>query len=242
MFYDKKEDFMLLSGLIATFIAVSIKFFSRFLQNFDFFFFFFCFLFEIISFLLGGIFIVASGYISKTILPKLLAIIYLGILNKGVINTLLNEDANRNFFEGFFVFHLFFSLFILILLLQIRFIIQTISIIRKKEIRDNEYKIPTSLRTTALIVAVIWLCFGKWTFYRIEIGLKSPIEIANKLYKKSSVEIRVGAYCEDGTESNSIGSGTCSHHGGVDYWKTETVYNKTYKECYQKAEELSWLD
>jgi hypothetical protein len=113
--------------------------------------------------LLGGFFIVASGYISKTILPKLLAIIYIGILNKGVINALLNEDADRNFFESFFVFHLFFSLFILILFWQIKFLLNIISIVRKKTIKDYEIKIPTSLRTTALIVAVIWLCFGKWT-------------------------------------------------------------------------------
>jgi hypothetical protein len=29
---------------------------------------------------------------------------------------------------------------------------------------------------------------------------------------------RVGAVCNDGTRSSSVGSGTCSQHGGVDYW------------------------
>ena len=29
---------------------------------------------------------------------------------------------------------------------------------------------------------------------------------------------RVGAMCNDGTRSNSTGSGTCSNHGGVNYW------------------------
>jgi hypothetical protein len=29
---------------------------------------------------------------------------------------------------------------------------------------------------------------------------------------------RIGAMCNDGTKSNSVGSGTCSSHGGVDYW------------------------
>ncbi len=29
---------------------------------------------------------------------------------------------------------------------------------------------------------------------------------------------RIGAICKDGTKSSSIGSGTCSHHGGVAYW------------------------
>jgi hypothetical protein len=29
---------------------------------------------------------------------------------------------------------------------------------------------------------------------------------------------RIGAKCMDGTTSTSTGSGTCSSHGGVDYW------------------------
>jgi hypothetical protein len=29
---------------------------------------------------------------------------------------------------------------------------------------------------------------------------------------------KVGAKCNDGTTSNSTGSGTCSAHGGVKYW------------------------
>ena len=32
---------------------------------------------------------------------------------------------------------------------------------------------------------------------------------------------RVGAICNDGWRSYSTGSGTCSHHGGVDYWLYE---------------------
>ncbi len=36
-------------------------------------------------------------------------------------------------------------------------------------------------------------------------------------------EERIGAICRDGWESFSIGSGTCSHHGGVDYWKYPLV-------------------
>jgi hypothetical protein len=31
---------------------------------------------------------------------------------------------------------------------------------------------------------------------------------------------RTGAVCRDGWRSSSTGSGTCSHHGGVDYWIT----------------------
>ena len=30
---------------------------------------------------------------------------------------------------------------------------------------------------------------------------------------------KIGAICEDGWQSYSIGSGTCSHHGGVETWR-----------------------
>lgn len=30
---------------------------------------------------------------------------------------------------------------------------------------------------------------------------------------------RTGAVCNDGTSSSATGSGACSGHGGVDYWK-----------------------
>ncbi len=30
--------------------------------------------------------------------------------------------------------------------------------------------------------------------------------------------VRIGAHCRDGWTSFSVGSGTCSYHGGVDYW------------------------
>ncbi len=30
---------------------------------------------------------------------------------------------------------------------------------------------------------------------------------------------RIGATCNDGTESTATGSGACSHHGGVSCWK-----------------------
>lgn len=30
---------------------------------------------------------------------------------------------------------------------------------------------------------------------------------------------RIGCKCNDGTDSYATGSGACSHHGGVRYWK-----------------------
>jgi hypothetical protein len=31
--------------------------------------------------------------------------------------------------------------------------------------------------------------------------------------------VRIGALCNDGTESQATGSGACSHHGGVSCWR-----------------------
>lgn len=47
--------------------------------------------------------------------------------------------------------------------------------------------------------------------------------------------VEVGAICEDGWISSSTGSGTCSHHGGVDEWiyhKVKVGYHKTNFETY----------
>ena len=43
---------------------------------------------------------------------------------------------------------------------------------------------------------------------------------------------RIGAICNDGWRSYSTGSGTCSYHGGVDYWlyapsTTQTGYEES---------------
>ena len=37
---------------------------------------------------------------------------------------------------------------------------------------------------------------------------------------------RIGAECDDGWVSRSTGSGTCSHHGGVENWGYKYWYNK----------------
>jgi hypothetical protein len=45
---------------------------------------------------------------------------------------------------------------------------------------------------------------------------------------------RVGAICEDGWRSHSTGRGTCSHHGGVDYWLHQDPHPKLRKN-------LTWI-
>lgn len=55
--------------------------------------------------------------------------------------------------------------------------------------------------------------------------------VSSEYIKKGKCEAytysyRVGAKCRDGTSSSATGRGACSHHGGVEYWKTksETKY------------------
>ena len=38
-------------------------------------------------------------------------------------------------------------------------------------------------------------------------------------------QLKADAVCQDGWYSQSSGSGTCSHHGGVSYWVTDEVNN-----------------
>jgi hypothetical protein len=36
---------------------------------------------------------------------------------------------------------------------------------------------------------------------------------------KSTDSNIIGAYCNDGTKSDSVGKGACSRHGGVESWR-----------------------
>lgn len=49
---------------------------------------------------------------------------------------------------------------------------------------------------------------------KITVGLLLSLALFLSSYKTASAD----AICNDGTYSYSSGSGTCSHHGGVDYW------------------------
>lgn len=53
---------------------------------------------------------------------------------------------------------------------------------------------------------------GKWRYYDEDGDYKLT----------EFIQYRVGAICNDGSRSYSTGRGTCSHHGGVNYWLVET--------------------
>ena len=80
------------------------------------------------------------------------------------------------------------------------------------------------LRTTPLLSRETWGwiimgvgAVGVAQGFGILTGLADPVAITET---KKGDPVRVGAYCNDGTTSNSTGSGACSGHGGVSSWRT----------------------
>lgn len=56
--------------------------------------------------------------------------------------------------------------------------------------------------------------------------------VSDKYLKKGSCQkhvysYRVGAVCNDGSSSSATGRGACSHHGGVQYWRTREQVDYT---------------
>ena len=41
------------------------------------------------------------------------------------------------------------------------------------------------------------------------------------------INVRIGALCEDGFNSNATGSGACSFHGGVNEWQYKEIPHET---------------
>lgn len=69
----------------------------------------------------------------------------------------------------------------------------------------------------------------------------TPVDtLTKRLHEQSRRAINV-AICRDGWLSRSHGSGTCSHHGGIDHYQDSAVYDKTLEECRKEAEKISWF-
>ena len=52
-------------------------------------------------------------------------------------------------------------------------------------------------------------------------GCTAAVSGRAQLAAMPRTEVRVGAECSDGTQSDATGSGACSYHGGVSFWLTE---------------------
>lgn len=95
-----------------------------------------------------------------------------------------------------------------------------------------------------LIVIVILLginfVFAKkpilYHFYTIDKLTKIFYESESNKYQFN------GAICNDNWISHSQGRGTCSWHGGVNYYFYKGEYKKTKEECKKDAKHFSWIE
>jgi len=114
--------------------------------------------------------------------------------------------------------------------------------VTKKEltkIGTIKYKISFNIfkyRTPFFFSFLFVLIFNKPIFDRL-----TPVDkLAEKIHERSKYKYS-GAKCNDGTTSKSQGRGTCSWHGGVDYYFYKGDYKKTIEESYIEAKDISWI-
>jgi hypothetical protein len=109
----------------------------------------------------------------------------------------------------------------------------------KKQQQITSYFSRNLILSLILIVSVILIPF----FFgnRVIDGLTSVDTLTEKLHEQSKYKYS-GSKCNDGWNSLSQGSGTCSWHGGVAYEFHAGQYTKSIIECKREASKLSWLD
>jgi hypothetical protein len=89
------------------------------------------------------------------------------------------------------------------------------------------------------LVATIVLLLGAGTLLLKDYF--TPIDtLTKRIYNRSRHDIK-GAVCKDSTFSTSHGKGTCSHHGGIAYYRDSTIYEKTIEQSKKEAEETSQI-
>ncbi len=82
------------------------------------------------------------------------------------------------------------------------------------------------LSFVALLFLIVKAANMNFNFGRILIftcSLVCVVGLLISIYTHISKK-RIGATCEDGSKSSSVGQGTCSYHGGVDQWAYEYWY------------------
>jgi len=107
-----------------------------------------------------------------------------------------------------------------------------------KEKRPISWRVKNLLKKS-LYIFIILVIIGLIKLPRIINGFTPVSVLTEKIHEKSKYKFN-GAICNDGWTSHSQGSGTCSHHDGVDYYFYKGEYSKTIEECRKEAEEISW--
>jgi hypothetical protein len=192
----------------------------------------------LLFFLLGVFFSYTHSRSTKSILPKMLSILLLIYISKFLIELIIKSNSDE---DGYWGFHISFFIEFVLLCLVFLLFLEILETLFKRAL-INGLSLKSINKTVLFLITVLWLVFGKSTFNRVLLGFTHPNEIAKKLYEDSSISYKIGAYCNDGWESDATGSGACSHHGGVELWKYKTFYLKSKGKCYQEALEISWIE
>jgi hypothetical protein len=88
MFYNKKEDGIIWIGVLITILSISIIYFvNNPLIN----------IFAGLFFMIGGLFVLSTGYNSETILPKLFSIGYIVIIERWLLYIFLVIKQKKHF-------------------------------------------------------------------------------------------------------------------------------------------------
>ena len=91
------------------------------------------------------------------------------------------------------------------------------------------------------VVLVFGIIFGTFLFGARVVDGFTPVEkLAEKIHERSKYKFS-GSKCNDGFVSFSQGQGTCSWHDGVRYEFYKDEYSKTWEDCLNEAEKISWL-
>lgn len=93
------------------------------------------------------------------------------------------------------------------------------------------------IKMLALVAAVIAI-LG----FTLKDRFTPAASLARQLYERDLTDAE-GYHCKDGTVSPSAGGpGTCSHHGGINYYIEKGKKLKSEEEYRLQAEQISWID
>jgi hypothetical protein len=155
-------------------------------------------------FFVFGFAIVALGLNSDRIYEKFIALIFLAIFGDLYFVEIFLRMSNE-----FLSFH-FASLGFMFLIIPFFMILfGMVSILKGHEENHQEFLLEKYIKIPYFLAITIWLIFGHSTFLRVKDGLTDPNKIAQRIYLDSSWSYRIGAYCNDGTQSFATGSGAC---------------------------------
>ncbi|MCO7473028.1 DUF3761 domain-containing protein [Stenotrophomonas maltophilia] len=101
-------------------------------------------------------------------------------------------------------------------------------------------------KTVLAVVLVVGGWFGtifyKTGYEHLTANQLAPLSSLFQQCLEDGIEYgaRKGAICMDGRRSGATGSGACSHHGGVAYWRHNEKQTRSDAQCRAEASKISW--